>query len=677
MMNFNQKMKNLFFTLILIGVSIQLNAAFILWDAGGDGTTWNDPLNWDGDVVPTLGDDVNIVGFDVVVAANAMTSSIEIKSGGSLTINSGVTLMLTGNTDSAPEDNDAALDISSSSAFVTNDGTIIISDSVNDGISSRGTFNNNGMIMISDFDDDGLAVDDASSVGSIFNNSGSIDVIMASGGKGEDEGIFINDGSTLVNTGVINITVTGAGDVGLATENGGLFDNQATTNISGSRDHGIMLRTGTGGTDGPSFVDNSGSIIITGNDDDGDADGIRVREASSMTNSGSIILVDNDDEGIQVDDACTFTNSGTIDISGSSQHGMELFGTFNNMTGALYKAENCGFDDPSNQGDGIRCQNSAIFNNDGDIRIDNSASEDIETETIASWVNTANATFAPGSSPGDLEIRDDFDLGTSTTTFEIDGTAATTEYDQIIHSTSSNSITISSATADLVWGFTPTVGNCFTIVDASGTVNGQFAAINSSDASINFETTYTGSEVEICIIAAALPVELTTFEGRMQEATSILNWETASELNNKGFEIEHSTDGRTFAFVDFVLGNGTTQTVSEYSFIHKDPTAGDNYYRLKQIDFDGAFEYSDIVYLENTKNDAPGTIYPNPAVSEVTYEGAPATLSVYDALGQLVLQELAEVERTTLDISQLQTGVYFMEITTDSNEITVKRFMKQ
>ncbi len=678
MKKFNQTLKNLFFTLILIGGSIQLNATYILWDGGGDGSTWNDPLNWDGDVVPGLGDDVDIVGFDVVVAANATASSVEIRSGGSLTVNGGVTLTLTGNTDTAPANNDAALDISSSSASVTNDGTIIISDSVNDGISSRGTFNNNGIIMISDFDDDGLAVDDASSTGSTFTNTGTVAVTMASGGKGEDEGIFINDESTLLNTGngLITITVTGAGDVGLATENGGILNNQATISISGSRDHGIMLRTGTGGTDGPSSVDNSGTITITGNNLDTDADGIRIREASSVTNSGNIILVDNDDEGIQVDDACTFTNSGTVDISGSSQHGMELFGTFNNMTGALYQAADCGFDDAAALGDGIRCQDLAIFNNDGDIRIDNSGSEDIETETIASFVNTANASFAPGSSPGDLEIRDDFDLGTSTVTFEIDGTTPTTDYDQILNTVTANAITISGATAELVWGFTPAVDDCFTIIDGSGAVTGTFATINSSDASINYEVTYEPTEVIICVIAAVLPVELITFEGRMEDGATFLNWETASEINNDYFEVEHSTDGRTFTMLDMVQGNGTTSSVSKYEFLDKNPAVNGNYYRLKQVDFDGAFEYSNIVYVENKKNETPGIIYPNPAYNEVTYEGAAATLSLYDVYGRQVMQLATDLEKTTLDISQLEVGVYLIEIATSSNETVIKRFMK-
>ncbi len=184
------------------------------------------------------------------------------------------------------------------------------------------------------------------------------------------------------------------------------------------------------------------------------------------------------------------------------------------------------------------------------------------------------------------------------------------------------------------------------------------------------------ADVEICFVAEALPVTLTSFEGKMEEGVSFLNWETASELNNKGFEIEHSTDGRAFSTVEFVLGQGTTQSVSNYSFLHKSPAKGDNYYRLKQIDFDGAFEYSDIVYLINKANNSPVTIYPNPASDRISYQGVAATLKIYDIYGRQLIQQTAAVENTSIDISGLEVGTYMVEISTTTNEKIFKRFIK-
>ena len=630
MMNFNLKLifNKLFLTVALFGFVAQVNAALITWTGGGAANDWNDPLNWDSGTVPTATDDVVIDGGMVTLSTVFTAASLEVVGGGDLVIAASGVLNLGGDDG---VDTNGALDLSSPSGTIINDGTINITNAAEDGIDSRGAaFINNGTINITGFGNDGLSIEDSSAGGSTFTNNGIINVVFAGGG---DDGVQLDDGSMLVNSGTINVSSSDCtGDVGILLDDGSFLTNMATgvINVFDTVDEAIFIKEAHFDSD----------------------DDPMNRLESVLNNFGSI------------------TTSNTGQCSGSGNHGVEIGGTFNNNAGATYK-------DINSRGDGIRIEDAGTFTNAGTlvIQMDGTTSDGIENQNV--FTSTGVLEIGCGSNANELEIRENVDLGTTCVNFDILAAGSGgTNYDRIENR---QDLIISAAAAKLDFGtFVPEVDDCFEIVVGDGTVIGTFASVTISNPALAFEVDYSDpTRVKIRIIPAALPVELTTFEGRMQEATSILNWETASELNNKGFEIEHSTDGRTFAFVDFVLGNGTTQTVSEYSFIHKDPTAGDNYYRLKQIDFDGAFEYSDIVYLENTKNDAPGTIYPNPAVSEVTYEGAPATLSVYDALGQLVLQELAEVERTTLDISQLQTGVYFMEITTDSNEITVKRFMKQ
>ena len=93
-----------------------------------------------------------------------------------------------------------------------------------------------------------------------------------------------------------------------------------------------------------------------------------------------------------------------------------------------------------------------------------------------------------------------------------------------------------------------------------------------------------------------IPVELTSFTASTVDGNVVLNWITATELNNAGFQIERrkTTDERRedWESIGFVNGNGTSTETHTYSFADESPVAGKSYYRLKQIDFDGSFEYS-------------------------------------------------------------------------------------
>lgn len=143
-----------------------------------------------------------------------------------------------------------------------------------------------------------------------------------------------------------------------------------------------------------------------------------------------------------------------------------------------------------------------------------------------------------------------------------------------------------------------------------------------------------------------LPVELVSFNAtNLREGVS-LKWTTESEVNNSGFELQISNDGRSFEAIDFVEGNGTTNDKMEYSYLHKTNRPGSLYYRLKQMDYDGAFEYSGIV--EVTRNDETGNdkviIYPNPAqdvfvVSVNNPSREYASIKVMDLRGTVVFEE--------------------------------------
>ena len=105
----------------------------------------------------------------------------------------------------------------------------------------------------------------------------------------------------------------------------------------------------------------------------------------------------------------------------------------------------------------------------------------------------------------------------------------------------------------------------------------------------------------------------------MNNSEVILRWETASEEDNSHFVVERSADGNSFEAIGTVAGNGTTSEINHYSLVDKDPYYGYNYYRLKQVDFDGDYEYSQIETVIISSQDVPDVIiYPNPVLTTTT-----------------------------------------------------------
>lgn len=143
-------------------------------------------------------------------------------------------------------------------------------------------------------------------------------------------------------------------------------------------------------------------------------------------------------------------------------------------------------------------------------------------------------------------------------------------------------------------------------------------------------------------MADPLPVELTSFSGVVDRTTVVLQWETASETNNAGFAIETLEEARWLR-VGYVEGQGTKNTATIYQHELHDWPAGNHAFRLKQIDFDGSFEYSDAVYVEVLLDEAYiiTAPYPNPFNPQTRFsvrvqEPQHVSVRVFDVLGRLV-----------------------------------------
>ena len=185
-----------------------------------------------------------------------------------------------------------------------------------------------------------------------------------------------------------------------------------------------------------------------------------------------------------------------------------------------------------------------------------------------------------------------------------------------------------------------------------------------------------------------LPVELIRFEGKISAKNILLNWQTASEINNEKFEIEESQNGREFYKIGKVVGNGTTLELQNYSFEVEHPRKGISYYRLKQIDFDGQFEYSKVISVNfRGDNGEVGEFYPNPSKSGLVnldylvQNDDEITVSVFDMTGKLMVNQIQSTARGNnnlrFDFSKLNTGVYIVKIGNERNPTHRKLIIKR
>jgi hypothetical protein len=144
--------------------------------------------------------------------------------------------------------------------------------------------------------------------------------------------------------------------------------------------------------------------------------------------------------------------------------------------------------------------------------------------------------------------------------------------------------------------------------------------------------------------SAPLPVELIRFSGYSDKDENILEWVTATELNNSHFEVQRSTDGAEFVKIGKVDGAGTTNLQQEYLFVDNSPYLGKNYYQLKQVDFDNKANYSKTIIVDvNSTPQLSVTVSPNPATGDriiANIKGAMtgklASISVTDLNGKTI-----------------------------------------
>jgi hypothetical protein len=142
------------------------------------------------------------------------------------------------------------------------------------------------------------------------------------------------------------------------------------------------------------------------------------------------------------------------------------------------------------------------------------------------------------------------------------------------------------------------------------------------------------------LTSTGLPITISTFQARSEEGGALITWKVSTEINNDKMLVERSKDGQRFREIGQVKGRGTSTIPFEYQYFDNNPGVGDTYYRLKQVDFDGTFEYSKVIAL-NTEGFIQLYTYPNPTRERIfvrsTEEVVLAGLHLFDGLGRKFL----------------------------------------
>jgi len=621
---------------------------FNTWTGAID-SDWANTGNWSLGSIPTGNSLVQISGspsnqpiIDGVI--EALASFIFLLDGNDLTIAVGSKLTII-------TDESDGINLNHPNSTLQIDGQLFISDAEDDGIDvsdgvlivnagsnsqiqncgtgieldNEATHIINGAMLLTNLGVDGIAIEDGSTL-----NIGTTAIINMD--NIEFDPIYLDDALAVIN-------IDGRLQLLLA-ENGinvkdGTMNVGATANISINdvSEDGIRVEAGT----------NSGNITIS----NVGGDGINTGENTfTNTASGIITIFNTEDRCLDVENNEGFNNSGTLIAYDCGTFVIEG-GTFNNLNGGIVRA-------------------------DGEIE-------------SSAYIAAAGSILEPGQSPGCLEFDTGEDLSNSILRIEIEGTTPCAEYDQI---ELFDELILTDATLELSGSYIPQIGEQFVIIfndEINDVATGPFAGL-AEGATINFNNikliiTYQGGNGNEVVLTAnaALPVELLSFDGEKVKDGIQLNWETASEQNNQGFEIQRSENGKQLKTIAFVAGIGTSLELQNYQWIDENPITDTNYYRLKQLDFDGQYEYSQMLAIDFgilERNSLQ--IFPNPTTDilniQLTDEESLESIVLFDIHSKVVWQTQAAV--TQLSLADLPEGIYFLQLKT-ANHTYQKRLTKQ
>ena len=261
------------------------------------------------------------------------------------------------------------------------------------------------------------------------------------------------------------------------------------------------------------------------------------------------------------------------------------------------------------------------------------------------------------------------------TTADLTGTTAIARYNRIWYASTAGTVSNASLTYDLgtISGssITVTTPSNYVLLYRSGT-SGNFTNVTTASSVANSDQiTFTGVNFQTGYYAVgnsvfALPIELLDFKATPSVSGNLLTWQTAKEMNNKGFEVERfNPNTQTWDKLGFITGNNKAAT---YNFTDNTPLSM-SYYRLRQIDFDGKETLSKVISVATNKNSKLIT-YPNPVATILTVEQE--TISDYHIFNLVGQEVMCGTVVRSIDVSSLPQGVYTLKISKEQ-----VRFVKQ
>ncbi len=212
--------------------------------------------------------------------------------------------------------------------------------------------------------------------------------------------------------------------------------------------------------------------------------------------------------------------------------------------------------------------------------------------------------------------------------------------------------------------------------------NSLFPGLNGSTKDLAGNLRLLGTKIDMGAFefGMPLPIKLLSFTVQKQDGKAVLTWCTATEQNNHGFEIQRSTDGKYWTPLTFIPSkahDGNSLSPLQYSYSDDTPAKAVNYYRLKQIDRNGSYEYS-IIRSVSFDGGRAINVYPNPATVQVTVTGLQKDdhIAIVDGLGNKVRQYESDDEKMTVPMDQLQHGIYYIIVTNGDTAVATFKVVK-